>query len=135
MSAFSFYQFTHIIHELSQLGESVRIEVNKEDVWFASDRKATNGSVLLKQTDSARELYKDYKVKEKEEEEEEEGERKKKKARRRRRRRRRMERTSRWMRSSGARRSLSQRVSMKARMSKTMMKMTMTRVARSGRKT
>jgi len=134
MSAFSFYQFTCIIHELSQLGEGVRIEVNKEGVWFASDCKATNGSVLLKQKDSAHELYKDYKVKEEEEEEEEEeeGERKKKKARRRRRRR--MERTSRWMRSSGARRSLSQRVSMKARMSKTMMKMTTTRVARSGRK-
>ncbi|KDQ55021.1 hypothetical protein JAAARDRAFT_195907 [Jaapia argillacea MUCL 33604] len=44
-------EFTRIVRDLSQLGESVRIEVSKEGVRFASDGEAANGSVLLKQTE------------------------------------------------------------------------------------
>ncbi|KAF4622525.1 hypothetical protein D9613_009632 [Agrocybe pediades] len=44
-------EFTRIVRDLSMLGESVRIEVSKEGVRFASDGEAANGSVLLKQTD------------------------------------------------------------------------------------
>ncbi|KAH7925770.1 proliferating cell nuclear antigen [Leucogyrophana mollusca] len=53
-------EFSRIVRDLSQLGESVRIEVSKEGVRFASDGEAANGSVLLKQTDAAREKYADY---------------------------------------------------------------------------
>ncbi|CAA7261888.1 unnamed protein product [Cyclocybe aegerita] len=44
-------EFTRIVRDLSQLGESVRIEVSKEGVRFASDGEAANGSVLLRQSD------------------------------------------------------------------------------------
>jgi proliferating cell nuclear antigen len=44
-------EFQRICRDLSQLGESVRIEVSKEGVRFASDGEAANGSVLLKATE------------------------------------------------------------------------------------
>ena len=50
-----FPEFTHIIRDLSTLGESVHIKVH-----FASDGEAAQGNILLKQTDSARERYEDY---------------------------------------------------------------------------
>jgi hypothetical protein len=53
-------EFTRIVRDLSQLSKSVRIEANKEGVRFASDGEAANGSVLLKQTENACDLYKDY---------------------------------------------------------------------------
>ena len=53
-------EFSRIVRDLSTLGESVRIEVSKEGVRFASDGESANGSVLLKQTDAARAKYKDY---------------------------------------------------------------------------
>jgi proliferating cell nuclear antigen len=46
-------EFTRIVRDLSQLGESVRIEVSKEGVRFASEGEAANGSVLLRQTEGA----------------------------------------------------------------------------------
>lgn len=46
-------EFTRIVRDLSQLGESVRIEVSKEGVRFASEGEAANGSVLLKQSENA----------------------------------------------------------------------------------
>lgn len=46
-------EFSRIVRDLSQLGESVRIEVSKEGVRFASDGEAANGSVLLKPTGGA----------------------------------------------------------------------------------
>ncbi|KAF9221160.1 proliferating cell nuclear antigen [Gyrodon lividus] len=53
-------EFTRIVRDMSLLGESVRIEVSKEGVRFASDGEAANGSVLLKQTEAAREKYANY---------------------------------------------------------------------------
>jgi len=53
-------EFTRIVRDLSLLGESVRIEVSKEGVRFASDGEAANGSILLKQTEAAREKYENY---------------------------------------------------------------------------
>ncbi|KZP03775.1 proliferating cell nuclear antigen [Athelia psychrophila] len=53
-------EFARIVKDLSTLGESVRIEVSKEGVRFASDGEGANGSVLLKQTDAAREKYAHY---------------------------------------------------------------------------
>ncbi|THH15461.1 hypothetical protein EW146_g5026 [Bondarzewia mesenterica] len=53
-------EFTRIVRDLSQLGESVRIEVSKEGVRFVSDGEAANGSILLKQTEAARDRYADY---------------------------------------------------------------------------
>ncbi|TFK21575.1 proliferating cell nuclear antigen [Coprinopsis marcescibilis] len=44
-------EFARIVRDLSQLGESVRIEVSKEGVRFASEGEAANGNVLLKQTE------------------------------------------------------------------------------------
>ena len=45
-------EFTRIVcHDLSQLGNSVRIEVNKEGIPFASNGEAINGSVLLRQAE------------------------------------------------------------------------------------
>ncbi|KAJ7067794.1 proliferating cell nuclear antigen, N-terminal domain-containing protein [Mycena amicta] len=41
-------EFARIVRDLGQLGESVRIEVSKEGVRFASDGESANGSVLLK---------------------------------------------------------------------------------------
>ncbi|KAH8104888.1 proliferating cell nuclear antigen [Phellopilus nigrolimitatus] len=79
-------EFTRIVRDLAQLGESVRIEVSKEGVRFAADGEAANGSVLLKQTDAARRKYADYGKKPKKEgdsddddEEQEEGSSKKSK--------------------------------------------------------
>ena len=46
-------EFARIVRDLSQLGESVRIEVSKEGVRFAADGEAANGSVLLRQSDNA----------------------------------------------------------------------------------
>ena len=48
-------EFTCIVHDLSTLGESVHIEVH-----FASDSGASQGNILLKQTDTACEWYEDY---------------------------------------------------------------------------
>ncbi|KZW03324.1 proliferating cell nuclear antigen [Exidia glandulosa HHB12029] len=50
-------EFQRIVRDLSNLGESVRIEVNKDGVRFAADGEAANGSVLLKQTDSAQKAF------------------------------------------------------------------------------
>ncbi|KAG8990626.1 proliferating cell nuclear antigen [Tulasnella sp. JGI-2019a] len=47
-------EFQRIVRDLSQLGESVRIDVTKEGVKFASDGEAANGSVLLKQSGGGR---------------------------------------------------------------------------------
>lgn len=44
-------EFTRIVRDLSLLGESVRIEVSKEGVRFASEGEAANGNVLLRQTE------------------------------------------------------------------------------------
>lgn len=60
-------EFGRICRDLSQLGESVRIEVSKEGVRFASDGEAANGNVLLKQTESARERYAGWGVSKKDE--------------------------------------------------------------------
>ena len=46
-------EFTRIVRDLSQLGESVRIEVSKEGVRFASEGEAANGNVLLRQAEGA----------------------------------------------------------------------------------
>ncbi|KDQ10907.1 hypothetical protein BOTBODRAFT_177791 [Botryobasidium botryosum FD-172 SS1] len=43
-------EFARICRDLNALGESVRIEVSKEGIRFASDGEAANGSVLLKQS-------------------------------------------------------------------------------------
>jgi len=53
-------EFTRIVRDLHSLGESVRIEVSKEGVRFASDGEAAQGNILLKQTDAARERYENY---------------------------------------------------------------------------
>jgi proliferating cell nuclear antigen len=55
-------EFARIVRDLSLLGESVRIEVSKEGIRFASDGESANGNVLLKETDAARRKYKDYGV-------------------------------------------------------------------------
>ncbi|KIK61540.1 hypothetical protein GYMLUDRAFT_73051 [Collybiopsis luxurians FD-317 M1] len=41
-------EFARIVRDLSLLGDSVRIEVSKEGVRFASDGEAANGNILLK---------------------------------------------------------------------------------------
>lgn len=46
-------EFARIVKDLSQLGESVRIEVSKEGVRFASEGEAANGNVLLKHSEGA----------------------------------------------------------------------------------
>ncbi|KAG8924920.1 proliferating cell nuclear antigen [Tulasnella sp. 419] len=43
-------EFQRICRDLSQLGESVKIEVSKEGVRFTAEGEAANGSVLLKQS-------------------------------------------------------------------------------------
>ena len=50
-------EFARICRELAQLGESVRIEVNKEGIRFASEGDIANGSVLMKPTDGAHNRY------------------------------------------------------------------------------
>ncbi|KAI0259437.1 proliferating cell nuclear antigen, N-terminal domain-containing protein [Gloeopeniophorella convolvens] len=62
-------EFTRIVRDLSSLGESVRIEVSKEGVRFASDGEAAQGNILLKQTDAARVRYENYGKDDEEEEE------------------------------------------------------------------
>ncbi|KAL1677120.1 proliferating cell nuclear antigen, N-terminal domain-containing protein [Schizophyllum commune] len=77
-------EFARIVRDLSQLGESVRIEVSKEGIRFASDGEAANGSVLLKHSADAPpgkdEDDEEEKDSEDEEEEDEDGEKKEKKA-------------------------------------------------------
>ena len=51
-------EFGRIVRDLSNLGESVRIEVSKEGVRFSADGEAANGSVLLKQTDGSGKSFK-----------------------------------------------------------------------------
>jgi proliferating cell nuclear antigen len=41
-------EFARIVRDLGALGESVRIEVSKEGVRFASEGESANGSILLK---------------------------------------------------------------------------------------
>ncbi|KAI9461874.1 proliferating cell nuclear antigen [Russula earlei] len=53
-------EFARIVRDLNSLGESVRIEVSKEGVRFASDGEAAQGNILLKQTEAARERYENY---------------------------------------------------------------------------
>jgi proliferating cell nuclear antigen len=53
-------ELTRIVRDLSQLGESVRIEVTKDGVRFVSDGEAANGSVLLKQTEGAARRFENY---------------------------------------------------------------------------
>ena len=50
-------EFQRICRELSQLGESVRIEVNKEGIRFNSEGDIANGSILLKPTDGGSGRY------------------------------------------------------------------------------
>ncbi|THH28941.1 hypothetical protein EUX98_g5249 [Antrodiella citrinella] len=45
-------EFGRIVRDLSQLGESVRIEVSKEGVRFFTEGEAANGNILLKQTEA-----------------------------------------------------------------------------------
>lgn len=59
-------EFGRIVRDLSQLGESVRVEVSKEGVRFSSDGEAANAVVLLKQTEAARQRYAGYGVKKEE---------------------------------------------------------------------
>jgi proliferating cell nuclear antigen len=49
--------FIYIFRDLSQLGENVRIDVSKEGMQFASTSEPANASALLKQMESARELF------------------------------------------------------------------------------
>ncbi|KIY49678.1 proliferating cell nuclear antigen [Fistulina hepatica ATCC 64428] len=46
-------EFARVVRDLMQLGESVRIDVSKEGVRFATDGDASNGSVLLKHSDGS----------------------------------------------------------------------------------
>ncbi|EKM56375.1 uncharacterized protein PHACADRAFT_253458 [Phanerochaete carnosa HHB-10118-sp] len=46
-------EFSRIVRDLSQLGESVRIEVSKEGVRFASEGEAANGNILMRHTDTS----------------------------------------------------------------------------------
>jgi proliferating cell nuclear antigen len=62
-------EFARIVRDLSQLGESVRIEVSKEGARFTSEGEAANGNVLLKHASG-----KIGKVKTKEERDDEEEE-------------------------------------------------------------
>ncbi|KAL1709478.1 proliferating cell nuclear antigen, N-terminal domain-containing protein [Schizophyllum commune] len=77
-------EFARIVRDLSQLGESVRIEVSKEGIRFASDGESANGSVLLKHSADAPpgkdEEDEEEKDSEEEEEEDEDGDKKEKKA-------------------------------------------------------
>ncbi|PAV16788.1 proliferating cell nuclear antigen [Pyrrhoderma noxium] len=69
-------ELSRIVRDLSLLGESVKIEVSKEGVRFATDGEAANGSVLLKQSESSnRKLAsgKDKRAKKEEDQDQEEG--------------------------------------------------------------
>lgn len=77
-------EFTRIVRDLSILGESVKIEVSKEGVRFASEGEAANANILLKQTEAARQKYANYgkdgdEAKEEDEDDAEEGSSTKKK--------------------------------------------------------
>ncbi|KAF4579669.1 proliferating cell nuclear antigen [Pleurotus pulmonarius] len=67
-------EFTRIVKDLSLLGESVRIEVNKEGIRFVSDGEAANGSVLLKPTDGKVKIGDDNDDEEEEEKDDDEDE-------------------------------------------------------------
>lgn len=70
-------EFSRIVRDLSQLGESVRIEVSKEGVRFASEGEAANGNILLRHTDTSGANGKkgsSSKVKKEEDDEEEQAE-------------------------------------------------------------
>ncbi|KAI6014346.1 proliferating cell nuclear antigen [Pisolithus marmoratus] len=78
-------EFTRIVRDLSILGESVKIEVSKEGVRFASEGEAANANILLKQTEAARQKYANYgkddnEAKKEEDDDVEEGSSKKKKS-------------------------------------------------------
>jgi len=51
-------EFARIVRDLSNLGESVKIEVSKEGVRFSSEGDAANGNVLLKHSEDAAKKYK-----------------------------------------------------------------------------
>lgn len=51
-------EFARIVRDLSNLGESVKIEVTKEGVRFSSEGDAANGNVLLKHSEDAAKKYK-----------------------------------------------------------------------------
>jgi proliferating cell nuclear antigen len=53
-------EFFRIVRLLSYTVEYVRIEVSKEGFRFVLDREAAQVNILLKQTDAAREQYKNY---------------------------------------------------------------------------
>ncbi|OBZ73429.1 Proliferating cell nuclear antigen [Grifola frondosa] len=65
-------EFSRIVRDLSQLGESVRIEVSKEGIRFVSDGEAANGNILLKQTESGKKGSSSKQEDDEDEEEEEE---------------------------------------------------------------
>lgn len=65
-------EFTRIVRDLSQLGESVRIEVSKEGVRFISDGEAANGNILLRQSEASARKGSSSKKEDDDEEEEEE---------------------------------------------------------------
>jgi proliferating cell nuclear antigen len=67
-------EFARICRDLSQLGESVRIEVSKEGVRFTSEGEAANGNVLLKQTGNARRVKNEGRSSKKSKDEDEEEE-------------------------------------------------------------
>jgi proliferating cell nuclear antigen len=46
-------ELTRIVHNLSQLGESVQISVSKAGVHSTSDGVASNGSVFLRRSDGS----------------------------------------------------------------------------------
>ena len=46
-------EFARICRDLSQLGESVKIEVNKDGVRFTSEGESANGNVLLRNSERA----------------------------------------------------------------------------------
>lgn len=89
-------EFARIVRDLSQLGESVRVEVTKEGVRFISEGESANGSILLRQSgaigkvskkeenhddddeDDEKEEKEEKKGDEEEEDEDEDGEKKKK---------------------------------------------------------
>ncbi|KAI0325072.1 proliferating cell nuclear antigen [Cubamyces sp. BRFM 1775] len=46
-------EFARIVRDLSNLGESVRIEVSKEGIRFVTDGESANGNILIKQSAEA----------------------------------------------------------------------------------
>ncbi|KZS86633.1 proliferating cell nuclear antigen [Sistotremastrum niveocremeum HHB9708] len=67
--AMSSTEFARICRDLTNLGESVKIEVNKEGVRFTSEGDSANGSVLLIQTAESEAAYKGVLDKKKKKEE------------------------------------------------------------------